>query len=50
MNNNLVLSYNNRIKVLCRKLLEELRYRIEDHADSNLPEWEKEAERLGITK
>jgi hypothetical protein len=38
----------NRLKRLCSKLIQDLRFRIEDRANSSLPEWEKEAESLGV--
>lgn len=37
-----------KLRNLCRKLLEDLRARVPDRADSSLPEWEREAEKLGV--
>ena len=36
------------LRILCRKLLLELYVRIEDKSDSSLPEWSREAEKLGV--
>ena len=37
-----------RLQKLSSALLEDLQHRVEDRADSSLPEWEDEARRLGI--
>jgi hypothetical protein len=37
-----------RLKTLCSKLLREVQLLGDDQSDSNLPEWEREAERLGV--
>lgn len=37
-----------RMTRLCAALLEDLRHRVEDRADSSLPEWEREAKDLGV--
>jgi hypothetical protein len=37
-----------RLQKLSSALLEDLQHRVEDRADSSLPEWEEEAQRLGI--
>jgi hypothetical protein len=39
-----------RLHQLVAKLLAELQQLIPDRADSNLPEWEREAEELGVKK
>jgi hypothetical protein len=36
------------LQKLSAKLLEDLRRRVGDRADSSLPEWEDEAQRLGV--
>ena len=36
------------LQKLCLNLIEELRVRVEDRADSSLPEWEEQARRLGV--
>lgn len=36
------------LQKLSAALLEDLQHRVEDRADSSLPEWEAEAKRLGI--
>jgi hypothetical protein len=36
------------LQKLSAKLLEDLRHRVIDRADSSLPEWEDEAQRLGV--
>lgn len=47
--NRLEYDYEN-LQALCKKLLNELdrRILIEDQPDSSLPEWRREAEKLGI--
>lgn len=36
------------LQKLCLNLIEELRIRVEDRADSSLPEWEAQAKHLGV--
>lgn len=40
---------NQNLSTFASTLLSELNVRIEDRANSSLPEWERQAERLGIT-